>query len=94
MVGRPPPSCRHFLVAGRVQGVYYRASACDVARRLGLTGWVRNTADGRVEAVACGESQKLDAFEQWLWEGPPSARVEQVVVAPMAVQAFKDFVVR
>jgi len=83
--------CRHFLVSGRVQGVFYRAASESVARRLGLTGWVRNLPDGRVELVACGEETKLKELEQWLWQGPPRARVEQVAVQDVAVQVFPGF---
>ncbi len=86
--------CRRFVVSGRVQGVYYRASACDVARRLGLSGWVRNTPDGRVEAVACGEAGKLGEFEAWLWQGPASARVEGVAAEEVEGQKFSGFDVR
>jgi len=83
--------CRHFLVSGRVQGVFYRAASESVARRLGLTGWVRNLPDGRVELVACGEKTKLKELEQWLWQGPPRARVEQVAVQDVAAQVFPGF---
>jgi len=86
--------CRHFLVSGRVQGVFYRAASESVARRLDLTGWVRNLPDGRVELVACGEETKLMELEQWLREGPPRARVEQVAVQDVAVQGFPGFSVR
>ncbi|BAU49036.1 acylphosphatase [Sulfurifustis variabilis] len=85
---------RHFYVSGRVQGVFYRATACDVARRLGLTGWVRNLPDGRVEALACGEAAALRAFEAWLWEGPAHARVEAVVASDVPEEDFKGFRVR
>lgn len=95
MVGNEAPHrCRRFLVSGRVQGVYYRASACDAARRLGLIGWVRNVADGRVEAVACGAPGRLDEFEQWLWQGPRSARVEQVIATDIEPQQFTGFEIR
>lgn len=87
-------ACRHFLVSGRVQGVYYRASACNEAQRLGLRGWVRNLADGRVEALACGEPGPLQAFEEWLWRGPAHARVENVVTQSLAAQPFDDFEIR
>ena len=66
--------CRHFLVSGQVQGVFFRASTETTARRLGLTGWVRNRRDGCVELVACGEAAPLKELEQWLWQGPPPAR--------------------
>ncbi|MGB9667756.1 MAG: acylphosphatase [Thermosulfidibacteraceae bacterium] len=68
----------HLLISGKVQGVYYRANACEVAKRLGITGWVRNLPDGRVEVVAEGEEDVLKNFIAWCWEGPPLARVENV----------------
>ena len=55
-------------------------STQDTARQLGLTGWVRNLRDGRVELVACGAEAPLKELEQWLWQGPRHARVEQVAV--------------
>ena len=66
------------VVAGRVQGVYYRAATADEAARLSLDGWVKNLADGRVEVVAAGESTAIAALVQWLWDGPPAARVDAV----------------
>lgn len=86
--------CRRFLVSGRVQGVFYRAATQDNARRLGLTGWVRNLPDGRVELVACGEEQKLRELEGWLWQGPRQARVAQVTAQEAEPQSFSDFGVR
>ena len=67
-----------FLVSGLVQGVFFRASTGARARELGLTGYVKNLADGRVEVVACGTPDSLAALEAWLHEGPPAARVEAV----------------
>jgi len=86
--------CRHFLVSGRVQGVFFRAATEAAARRLGVTGWVRNLADGSVELVACGEVAKLSELERWLWQGPPRARVEQVRSLEAEPQTFGDFSVR
>lgn len=86
--------CRHFYVSGRVQGVNFRWSAYQEARRLGVTGWVRNLSDGRVEALACGEPHQLDVFADWLREGPPAARVESVVDGDAPHQPFNDFQVR
>jgi acylphosphatase len=83
--------CRHFLVSGRVQGVFFRTATEDTARRLGLTGWVRNLADGSVELVACGAEAKLMELERWLWQGPPRARVAQVRSLEVELQTFSDF---
>jgi acylphosphatase len=71
--------CARFLVDGKVQGVFFRASTRNEARRLGLHGHARNLADGRVEVVASGNDEALQELERWLWEGPPAARVRQVV---------------
>jgi acylphosphatase len=83
-----------YLVEGKVQGVFYRASTADKARSLGLSGWVRNLPDGRVELVACGESAALDALADWLWEGPPAANVTAVTVATTDQQPAGGFSVR
>jgi len=75
------PSARAvILVSGRVQGVFFRASALEEAQRLGLTGWVRNLPDGGVESVAEGPREAVEAFVAWCHEGPPSARVDDVRV--------------
>ncbi len=69
------------LISGRVQGVYYRRQSKDEALRLGLKGWVRNLPDRRVEAVAEGEEEKVEAFIGWCREGPPLAIVRGVEVS-------------
>ena len=84
-------SCRRFVVSGRVQGVFYRASTQQAALRLGLTGWVRNLADGSVELLACGDDARLDELERWLWQGPPNARVEQVASRATETEPFHGF---
>lgn len=71
----------HIHVSGRVQGVYYRATATQEARRLGLQGWVRNLADGRVEAVAEGARGDVEDFIRWCHDGPTHARVDDVQTA-------------
>ncbi len=68
----------HLVVSGLVQGVAFRASAVDAARRLGLHGWVRNLPDGRVEAEAEGERAALDMFVQFCQRGPPAAQVDDL----------------
>jgi len=70
----------HVIVRGRVQGVYFRASARGCARQLGLAGWVRNHPDGGVELVAEGDKEKLAQLVMWCHEGPPGARVTDVNV--------------
>jgi acylphosphatase len=68
------------VVNGRVQGVGFRWSAMDAARRLGVVGWVRNAADGSVEVHAEGDPDALERFRAWLKKGPPAARVDSVSV--------------
>ena len=68
----------HLKVSGRVQGVYFRASTVEEARRLGLTGWVRNCPDSSVEVVAEGEREQLEKLIIWCRSGPPGAQVEEV----------------
>lgn len=68
----------HATVRGRVQGVGFRASAATEARRLGLTGWVRNKLDGDVEVMAEGADGDADAFLAWLRKGPSLAHVTGV----------------
>ena len=73
--------CRICWVTGRVQGVFYRGSAQFRARELGITGYARNLADGRVEVLACGELSRVDTFIDWLWIGPAAASVTGVEIA-------------
>jgi acylphosphatase len=70
--------CLRSFVSGRVQGVFYRASCVREARKLGLTGFARNLADGRVEVLACGEEAAVREFTTWLWEGSPASKVVDV----------------
>lgn len=67
-----------FIVSGKVQGVFFRASTREQALELGLRGYARNLPEGRVEVLAQGEADALDALERWLQVGPPMAKVEAV----------------
>lgn len=72
------PTAR-FLVAGRVQGVFFRAATREQALRLGLRGHASNLADGRVEVVVVGDNAAIEILADWLQRGPPMARVAAVV---------------
>ena len=80
-----------FLVSGRVQGVFYRASTRNEAHRLGIAGSARNLDDGRVEVIASGPDEALTELERWLWQGPSSARVENVSREAIAERDFDGF---
>ena len=82
----------HFIVSGHVQGVGFRAFVADAARAEGLTGWVRNLPDGRVEVQAEGDAEAVGRLERRLRQGPPLSRVEDVIsddVAPGGATTFR-----
>ncbi len=74
-----------FIVRGKVQGVWFRASTRAQAERLGLRGHARNLADGSVEVIAAGDADAINALERWLHVGPPLARVDAVLRLPSPV---------
>lgn len=71
----------HVLMKGRVQGIFFRAFVRQQAEALGLSGWVRNTPDGRVEAVFSGEKDKIKEMIEKCRHGPPLAKVTEVEVS-------------
>jgi len=79
--------CLRLLISGRVQGVWFRESMKREADRLGVTGWVGNLSDGRVEALICGNTEAIQAMRLWADKGSPLARVAGVETetAPMAL---------
>jgi len=79
--------CKRCLVGGRVQGVYYRATAARRAHELGLRGYARNLPDGRVEVLACGDDASVSAFVKWLWIGSSASKVTSVEVSDAVVDA-------
>jgi acylphosphatase len=79
--------CKKCLVGGRVQGVYYRATAARRARELGIHGYARNLPDGRVEVLACGDEELVSAFVKWLWIGSSASKVTSVEVSDAAGEA-------
>ncbi|KAA0072336.1 acylphosphatase [Rhodanobacter sp. T12-5] len=80
-----------FIVSGRVQGVFFRASTREQALALGLAGHARNRPDGCVEVLAGGAPDALDALERWLQQGPPAARVDAVMREDMPEQKLHGF---
>jgi len=83
----------HCLIGGRVQGVCFRAETEAVAGRLGLTGWVRNLPDGRVEVKAFGPADKLDELRDWLQHGPAMAQVLKLDYESIDHEEYPGFTV-
>jgi acylphosphatase len=82
----------HVYISGRVQGVFFRAETQRTAKGFNLRGWVRNIADGRVEALFEGEERSVDKMLDWCHIGPPSARVEDVITEEEQYTGeFRDF---
>ena len=82
------------LISGRVQGVGYRYATVDTARQLGLTGWVRNLPESRVEAVFEGTREVVDDMVRWCHSGPPDAVVKDVVVEYEVPEGLRGFEVK
>jgi acylphosphatase len=85
---------RKAVVSGRVQGVFFRDSARREARRLGVAGWVRNRADGRVEAWFEGPADAVGQLVRWCSDGPRHADVDDVEVTEVEPEGHPVFVVR
>jgi acylphosphatase len=83
----PSMVCKKCLVGGRVQGVFYRATAARRARELGVHGHARNLPDGRVEVLACGDEAAVSTFVEWLWTGSSASKVTSVEVSDAARDA-------
>jgi acylphosphatase len=88
------PACVRVVVSGRVQGVFYRDSCRRSAAGAGLTGWVRNTAEGGVEAWFEGDRPAVERMVAWCRQGPPGARVTGVEVVPETPAGTTGFRVR
>ena len=78
-------------IKGKVQGVFYRATAKDVAEMLGIKGWIRNLPDNNVEITATAAENVLQKFIGWCKQGPPKAKVDEVIVEELDLQEFNDF---
>ena len=83
----------HLRIKGKVQGVFFRASAKEIADKLGVKGWVKNTWDEDVEAMATGNEEAIKKFIEWCWMGPRRAVVEDVIITPAEEIFYDDFLV-
>lgn len=85
----------HAFVSGRVQGVFFRQNTLKRAKLFGLCGWVKNTEDGRVEAVFEGEEEDIKKILEWMKQGPPLAKVEKLEVFEEEFKnEFSDFEIK
>ena len=85
----------HALVSGRVQNVWFRDSTCPRAREIGVGGWVRNLADGRVEATFEGDADRVAQALDFVRQGPPQARVDEVEITETPIsEATSAFSIR
>ena len=85
----------HVYISGRVQGVFFRAETQRTAKSFNLTGWVRNKADGRVEACFEGKDENVVKMLEWCHIGPPAARVEDVLTEEEPYYGeFRDFSIK
>jgi acylphosphatase len=83
--------CAKFIVSGKVQGVFFRASACTQAQELGLSGYAKNLPNGDVEVLANGTDAALEVLERWLHAGPPAARVANVTRSVVEIGPVGQF---
>ena len=84
----------HVLISGKVQGVYYRQNTMETAKKYGTTGWVRNLADGKVEAIIEGDEEIVKKVVEWCYRGPPASKVDAVDVSYEAYAGeFSEFVI-
>lgn len=84
----------HCFVSGRVQGVCFRMETREQAQLFGITGWVRNLPDGRVEVMASGAETQLKQLHEWLKQGPDMARVTDLKTEEIEYQKFESFGIR
>ncbi len=84
----------HLEIRGKVQGVFFRATARKIAEENGLTGWIRNRIDGNVEAIVSGRKENVELFTNWCKQGPKNAIVDEVTITNLEETAFEGFIVK
>ena len=82
------------LIKGKVQGVFYRAGAKEIAKNIGITGWIKNVANGDVEVLVTGTTAQIMEFINWCWQGPGKAMVTDIGITEEPEEGFSDFVVK
>lgn len=85
--------CRHCLVSGKVQGVFFRQTTFEQATSLGVTGWVRNLENGDVECFLAGEEAQVKKLCEWLHQGPPAAQVTAVKIEAATWEDHEKFII-
>jgi acylphosphatase len=83
----------HLIIKGKVQGVFYRATARRIAKQMRITGWIRNSSEGDVEVMATGKEEAIQRFTEWCKRGPEMAEVTEVIMSKMAEAEFDGFVI-
>ena len=81
----------HLRIKGKVQGVFFRATAKEKAGELGITGWIKNTSEGDVEAIICGETLPVQKFIDWCKTGPKNAKVTEVQIEEISAPDVTSF---
>ncbi len=84
----------HVEIKGKVQGVFFRATAKRVAEKLHLTGWIKNTDNGNVKAVVTGKKEEIEMFIDWSKQGPENAKVFEVIVTNKEEIFFNNFYIK
>ncbi|KAA9039118.1 acylphosphatase [Ginsengibacter hankyongi] len=81
----------HLKISGKVQGVFFRASAKEIASLHKISGWIKNTYDDKVEALITGKREDVEKFIAWCKRGPEKAHVENVIITNIELQMFEGF---
>ena len=82
---------KRLIIKGKVQGVFYRAQAKEAAAKAGISGWVKNTVDGHVEALISGNEAQLEVFINWCRRGPERAEVVELIIMEGPETSFDEF---
>lgn len=85
---------KRLIISGKVQGVFYRATAKRIADGMGVKGWIRNLDSGEVEALICGTETQVDHFIEWARSGPDLASVNKIEIINEQEEFFEKFIIK